>query len=326
MHRLLKVFATTLTCCLVLVINSCNSSSHGPQEKYYLVATNIKIPYWQAAAAGLAKVATDIKVTTQITGPETYNPQAQREEFARIVAMKPAGILLSPADPGLLKEDIDKAIAAGVPVITMDSDAPATQRVMFIGTNNYQAGLIGGRVLIKQLQGKGNVVVFTIPAQENLEERLRGYKDALVSSPHISIVQVVDIRGDSALAFDKTVEIVDAGKLKIDAFVCLEATACKEVAEVLNRKKSTGKVVIAMDTEQGTLEWIEKGVIAATIAQRPYTMAYYGVKMLDDLHHHKPAAGGNWRQNLTSPIPAIIDTGASLVDKSNLAEIRNTAK
>jgi len=45
---------------------------------------------------------------------------------------------------------------------------------------------------------------------------------------------------------------------------------------------------MAMDTDPDTLDWIQKGVIVATIAQKPYTMAMVGLRMLDDLHHNRP--------------------------------------
>lgn len=267
-----------------------------------------------------------MKVQAQMVGPDTYDRKAQQEEFQRIVARKPAGILISVADPDLLKGDIDAAIAAGIPVVTMDSDAPTSQRLMFVGTNNYQAGLMGGRLLAKQLNGRGNVVVLTIPTQANLKERLHGYQDALAETPQISIVQTLDMQGNAAMAFDKTMEVIEAGKVKVDAFVCLEANSGKEVAEVLNRKKLQGKTVIAMDTDDGTLDWIDKGLIAATIGQKPYTMAYYGLKVLDDLHHYPPKPlAGNWAQNLLSPIPNVIDTGATLIDRNNLGEMRKAA-
>lgn len=308
------------------ILTGCQSSMHAPDEKYYLVASNIKLPYWQAAANGLAGAAGQLRIQAEMVGPATYDPKAQQEELRRIIAKKPSGILVSAADPELLKGDIDSAISAGIPVVTMDSDAPGSQRLFFVGTNNYDAGLIGGRVLARQLKGKGSVVVFTIPKQANLEERLHGYRDALVTFPQISITDVVDIRGNAAMAFDKTVEILGSSKKNVDAFVCLEATAGKEVAEVLNRQKIEGKTVVAMDTDDGTLEWIERGGIVATIGQKPYTMAYVGLKVLDDLHHHKPQPlAADWAQNLLSPIPAMVDTGATLIDKGNLGDIRKVS-
>ena len=218
-----------------------------------------------------------------------------------------------------MKADIDAAIAKGIPVITIDSDTPDSKRLVFIGTNNRQAGIMSARRAVKELNGRGNVVIYSIPGQANLDERLRGAKDTFAESPGIKVVEAVDMKGDPRVAFDRTTDIIDKGKLKPDAFVCLEAISCKEVADVLDRKKVTGKTVIAMDTDQGTIDWIKKGAIAATIGQKPYTMAYYGLKMLGDLALNKPATlDRNWSQDAQSPLPGFIDTGATLIDKSNV--------
>jgi ribose transport system substrate-binding protein len=230
--------------------------------------------------------------------------------------------MISAADPELMRPEIDSALAAGIPVVTMDSDAPTSHRLFFIGTNNYQAGIMGGRVLARRLNGKGNVVVFTLPAQTNLIERLRGYQEALADTG-IKIVQIIDIHGVPSVAFDKTMEILKDPAQKVDGFVCLEATAGKEVADVLSRNNVKDKIVIAMDTDEGTLDWIDKGGIAATVAQKPYTMAYYGLCSLDELHHNKPKdLSADWRQDLQAVVPAIVDTGSSLIDRTNLSAIR----
>lgn len=317
--------ATVSSVCLLLLTLGCSKSRHESTESYYLVATNLRVPYWQTAMAGLNRASSDLKIRAEMIGPNSYDPHAQRDTFRQIIAKKPTGILISVADPELMRSEIDAAIAAGIPVITMDSDAPDSKRLFFIGTNNYQAGVTGGRVLAKRLNGVGNIVVFTIPAQVNLIERLRGYEDAL-SSTSIKILQTVDVRGDPALAFDKTMQIIESGNLKVDGFVCLEATAGKEVADVLKRRNVQGKTVIAMDTDEGTLDWIEKGGIVATVAQKPFTMAYYGIRMLDDLHHNRPAQlNANWSQDLHALVPSVVDTGSSLIDRTNVAVLRKSA-
>jgi ribose transport system substrate-binding protein len=221
-----------------------------------------------------------------------------------------------------LKDSIDKAVAAGIPVITMDSDAPASKRLFFVGTNNYQVGFAGGQRLAQELKGKGNVVIFTMPNQPNLQDRQHGYKDALERSPDIKITRVVDIAGDPRVAFDTTTQMIGQEKEKkekVDAFVCLEAQSAKEVAGVLSSYHVTGKVVMAMDTDPETIDLIQKGEIAATIAQKPYTMAYVGLQMLDTLYHHKPATlTEDWTKDIYSPVPGFVDTGSGLIDKSNL--------
>jgi ribose transport system substrate-binding protein len=221
-----------------------------------------------------------------------------------------------------MKGPIEAAIAQGIPVITVDSDVPDSKRLTFIGTNNYQAGVMGGRVLVERLHGKGGIVVYTIASQENADERLRGYKSVLEGHPQIKIVRTVDVKGDPRIAFDSTVEIVK-GKPIPDGFICLVAVACPEVADVLDRNNIQNKVVVAMDTPSNTLDWIKKGRIAATISQKPYTMGQFGILMLDALHHYKlPLLDANWAQDTHSPFPAFIDTGATLIDQTNLDAFR----
>jgi len=301
----------------LLLLVSCGSR-HDADEKYVLVSANIKVPYWKLAGSGFMQAASQMKVRASFVGPDSYDPKAQQEEFRKAVGSKPTGILVSPANPELLKGDIDSAIAAGIPVIAIDSDSPTSKRLMFIGTNNYQAGVMGAKVMIDQLHGKGNVVVFTMPGQANLDDRLRGYRDTFATQ-QIKIERVVDIKGDPVVAFDTTKEIVEKEAKSVNGFICLEALAGKEVANVLERYKIKDKPIVAMDTDQETLDWVKKGVIAATIAQKPYTMSFVGLKILDDLYHDKlRPQDKNWAQDPFSPIPAYVDTGLTLIDKNNV--------
>jgi ribose transport system substrate-binding protein len=268
--------------------------------------------------AGFSKAAAQMKVRTDYFGPNNYDSKAERDALDKAVQQKATGILLAVTDPALLRDSIDKAIAAGIPVVTMDSDAPGSQRLFFIGTNNYQAGANGGQRLAQELKGKGNVVVFTMPDQHNMQDRLRGYRDAIEHTA-IKITRVVDIQGDPRIAFDTTTQIIGKEKDQVDAFVCLEAQSGKEVAGVLNSYNVKGKVVMAMDTDPETLDWIKKGGIAATIAQKPYTMAFVGMQMLDNLYHHKPSSlVTDWSKDSFAPIPSFVDTGSALIDKSNV--------
>ena len=191
------VFASLLTAAMLTLL-SCGGSQHSVDEKYYLVATNVKIPYWQQAYAGLSKAAAQLQVKAEMVGPDSYDPKAEHAEFQRIMGKKPTGILVSVSDPSVLKDDIDAAIGQGIPVITIDSDAPNAKRLLFIGTDNYKAGVMGAKVLLGKLQGKGNVVVFTIEGQANLNERLHGYRDALEAHPQVKITEVVDMQGKEA--------------------------------------------------------------------------------------------------------------------------------
>jgi ribose transport system substrate-binding protein len=219
-----------------------------------------------------------------------------------------------------MSTEIDAALAAGIPVITIDSDAPNSHRLYFIGTNNLQAGRLGADRVVQKLHGKGNVVFYTMPGQPNLDERLKGYEDVFSTQSGMNVAEVFNIKGESGTAFDKTQELLaKTGKDKINAFVCLEASAGKDVAEALKRGNVTDRELVAMDVDEDTLNLVKAGVIDATIAQKPYTMAFYGLKALDDIHHYPlKSLTADYSVDSFSPVPSFVDTGAALVDSNNV--------
>jgi ribose transport system substrate-binding protein len=309
------VVVSALAC---IALGGCTSSQPGSQGKYYLVATNIKLPYWQESMAGLGRAAAELNVSAEMVGPDTYEPREQHEEFQRILKKDPAGILISVGDRRLMRADIDSAIGRGIPVFTMDSDAEYSKRLLFIGTDNYKAGTLIATSVAKTLNGKGNVVVFTMPEQLNLVQRQNGLNDVFRSHPGIRVTRIVDMKGDPRVAFDTATEILQKPN-QVDAFVCLEAIACAEIANVIERNKITGKLIVAMDTAPPTLEALKKGLISATVAQKPYTMAYVGLYMLHALNTSKPKAlDPTWSEQPFSPIPTFVDTGVTLVDSDNV--------
>ncbi len=317
-----RLLAASLTGALLL-LTGCTSEPHSAAEKYVMVAANTKVQYWQTALAGLNHAATEMKVKAEMQGPDGHDPQAEHDAFKRAVAQKPAGILVSVADASILTPDIDAAMAQGIPVITMDSDAPGSKRLFFVGTDNYNAGVLGGNLAAKLINGKGNVVVFRLPNQSNQKDRLSGYQAAFSAHPEIKIAQVVDLQDQpdiSGFAYDTVKKLVDS-KAKVDAFVCLESRSCGGVADAVNRANMAGKItIVAMDTDSETLDWMQKGVTSATVAQKPFTMAYYGAKLLGDIHLHPPTPLINDYTNMANaPFPMFVDTGSFIVDKAGVA-------
>lgn len=318
MHRRARRTALLLSSMVLALLGACQR--HSTSEHYYLIATNINLAYWHTAEEGLQKAAAAYHVTAEMRGTGFFDPKGEVDEFRSVLATKPAGILVSIADPVLMTPEINKAIAEGVPVITIDSDAPDSQRLYFIGTNNLAAGRLGGQRLAAQLNGKGNVVFITMPTQPNLEERLKGYRDVLAGFPAIKVVEVFDMQGDPGKALDKAEEyLTRTGPGKIDGLVCLEAAAGKEVAEAIKRHHAEDRVLIAMDVDPDTLNLVKSGEIDATISQKPYTMAYLGLRGLDQIYHDplKPLAN-DYALDAFAPVPSFVDTGVALVDKGNV--------
>lgn len=302
----------------VLLPSGC--SRHTTKEVYYLIASDMALPYWQTAAAGFNKAAAQYKVTARVAGPDGHDSQAELAALHQAIAAKPSGILISAADAAVLQPEINAAISAGVPVITVDSDAPGSRRLYFIGTNNREAGRLGGQRVVQKLGGRGNVVFFTLADQTNTEERLLGYKDIFAGQPDIHIVDVVDIKGDVRKAFDWSQEAMAlTGPKKIDAFISLESASSKAVADVLKRANATDRLLVGWDVNPDTLDEIKSGVIDSTVAQKPFTMGYVGLKALDEIFHAPPKQlDKGFAVDSFSPYPVFVDTGTSLVDKVNV--------
>jgi ribose transport system substrate-binding protein len=316
--KAIKSVGLALLAWAVLFTSGCGR--HSSSEVYYMVVTHSTLPYWQAAAAGFSKAAAQYGVKAKLVGPENFDPQAELAALQLAIAAKPTGILISVSEANTLQPEIDKAISAGIPVITFDSDAPGSRRLYFIGTNNLESGRLGARRVIEKLGGRGNVVFFTMPEQPNLEDRLKGFKEVFATRPDIHIVDVVDMKGDPRYAFDWTQEsLALAGEKRVDAFVALEASSGKAIADALKRSKVTDRLLVAWDVDPDTLADIKDGVIDSTVAQKPFTMGYVGLKALDEIYHDPPKSlTKNYSSNSFAPYPVFVDTGTSLVDKSNV--------
>src|ERR1700722_13827160 len=87
---------------LILSVAGCSTSRHEATEKYYLVVANTKLPYWQAAAAGLSQAGHKLGIAYEMVGPDTYDAQAEIQAFKDAVAATPTGILVSAADPNAM--------------------------------------------------------------------------------------------------------------------------------------------------------------------------------------------------------------------------------
>lgn len=322
----MKIRGTSSLCLTVLltagVFVSCEKPYHQPNERYVLVTANVTLPYWLEAKAGFVEAARAAGVRASVVGPDTYSPDEELEAFQKAVDQDPAGILVSPTRPEKFTDAIDAAIKQGIPVICIDSDAPASKRIMFIGTDNYQAGMEGGKRLEQLLKEEGRVVIISIPGQQNLDERLRGVQEVFKKYPKIKVVETLDDKGDPRMADDQIAVLVDH-KQKFDGILCLESSGGGGAASALHRLNLEGKVpIVAMDKSPETLDWIQRGVITATIAQKPYTMAFYGLKFLDDLHHNIVHEFKDWRTAPVTPLPTHVDTGTTVIDASNLAAFR----
>jgi ribose transport system substrate-binding protein len=288
-----------------------------PGEQLYIeVSAAGGTEYWSDHKLGLKRAGEALGVRTEYLGPATYDLEAMATALEQAIAKKPQGLLVAGFEP-ILVPVINKAVEAGIPVVTVDADLPESKRIAFVGTGNYQAGLVSGKLAATALGGKGKIVVTSMPGAHNLQERVRGVRDALASSPGIEIVQVLDTQGDTIAITQRCVAVLQKHP-DLAAFVAVEAIGGVGAATAVREADRVGKVkIIAMDRSNDVLQGIRDGIIDATLVQQTALMPQYGLQILYNLNNHPmPIASDNQKAGV-SGAPTVVDTGVLVVDKHN---------
>jgi ribose transport system substrate-binding protein len=206
----------------------------------------------------------------------------------------------------------------GIPVVTVDADLPGSKRMAFVGTGNFNAGVVGGKKLAELIGGKGKVAIMLKPGQSNLEERVAGYKQALSTFKDIQIVQLVDTQSDPVVAAQAAASLLQKYP-DLAGIACVEAAGGSGAAAAVKEANKAGKVkIIAMDRGGEVLNAIEEGVISASVAQQTALMPYYATIILYNYNNSKVAITSDNKAAKVPGVPVTIDTGAIIVDSNNV--------
>jgi ribose transport system substrate-binding protein len=282
--------------------------------------TNNASEFWKIAAAGLRKYEQEGKVQVDLKMPPNGTTEEQNQLLENLSSQGYDAIAVSAIAPNDQVPVLNQ-VAAKSKLITFDSDAPNSKRLLYIGTNNYEAGKALGRKIIELLPKGGKMAVFvgTLSA-DNAAQRLDGIEDA-IKGHDIEIVDKREDNTDRAKARSNVEDIVNAHS-DLNLVAGLWSYNGPAIAAALEALGKKGKVQAAVfDEEEGTLEAIEAGVIAATVVQKPFQFGYLSSKWMHDLATRGDAA--------LSAIPPtrIIDTGVEVITAANVAEFkRNLAE
>ncbi|MGB9797847.1 MAG: substrate-binding domain-containing protein, partial [bacterium] len=183
----------------------------GKTYVFALVPKSVGSPYWSACEEGMKEACKELGVEGYFVGPETTDVEKQIKIIEDFVSKKVDGIAISPNDPTAIAPVIDKILSEGIPVITFDSDAPKSKRLCYIGTDNYKAGYAAGEEMIKVLGGKGKIAIMTGSlGAYNLNERIRGFRDAIKKAPGIREVTLQANNDDEELCFSQAENVLQA--------------------------------------------------------------------------------------------------------------------
>ncbi len=291
-----------------------NKNCPEPKDSYTIafVPKALNNPVFEITRQGAedkAKALGNVKV--EWVGPSTADAAAQSQIIDDLVTRQVDGIVLSANDATALDPSIDRAVAAGVPVMTWDADAPKSKRLTNIGIDQKAAGRRAGELMAKQLKDGGKIAVLQgTPGALNLEQRLEGFKEGIASNPKLEIVSV-DPNFDDV---QKAVEIVEQ---RINATPDLDGyffvgmwPFFADLKSMPNLKKfvADGGWVVSLDSLEGALNAVDQGYANELVGYSWWGFGQTSVTaMVDYLNQCKQP---------TDPI----NTELFVVDKNNIPE------
>jgi ribose transport system substrate-binding protein len=287
--RLICAFVCTLL--LTFVFTSCQPKSSstgggtgaaGTKHKLAFVTNNAS-SFWVIARKGTEKAAADIpNIEVDFRIPSDGTAAAQQSLVDDLLANRVEGIAISPVDPKNQTDMLNRAAAQTV-VVTQDSDAPNSNRVCYIGTDNVAAGRQAGELVKEALPNGGKIMVFVgVLDAANAQQRYQGLKEALEGSN----VKIIDVRTDAtdrvrakSNASDTLVNFPD-----VVGMVGLWSYNGPAILSAVKEANKTDKVkIIAFDEEDETLGGVKAGEIYATVVQQPYEFGYQSMQLISKI-------------------------------------------
>src|SRR5215216_4775323 len=285
--RLISAFVCTLL--LTILLASCQPATSGgtnsgaATKRKLAFVTNNASDFWIIARKGTEKAAREIpNIEVEFRIPSDGTAAEQQRVVDDLLAKGIHGIAISPVDPANQTPMLNRA-ASQTLVVTQDSDAPNSDRVCYIGTDNVQAGRQAGELVKEALPQGGKIMVFVgVLDAANAQQRYQGLKEALAGSN----VQIIDVRTDNtdrvrakSNAADTLVSVPDvAGMVGLWAY---------NGPAILGAVKDAGKIgkvkIIAFDEEDETLSGIKNGAIYATVVQQPFEFGYRSMELMSKI-------------------------------------------
>ncbi len=283
-------------------------SKQGSNVPAVAFVTNNVSDFWKIAKAGVSAGEKDFKVKCDFRMPPTGTPAEQKQIIEDLIVTGTTGIAISPVDPANQTDMLDNA-AGSVNLICMDSDAPKSKRVCYVGTDNYKAGLAAGEEIKKALPKGGNVVLFvgTLDAQ-NATDRKKGIEDAIKGSK-VRVAGTLTDKTDHTKA-KSNVEDAMVTYPDVAGFVGLWSYNGPAIVEAVKSSGKIGKIkIVCFDEDVATLQGVKDGIVFSTVVQKPYQFGYESMRILAALAR---------KEDAKIPESKVVDTGVLVVNTANV--------
>lgn len=291
------------------------------------IVTNAIAPFWEPMQIGMQRQAKEMGVDADWSGPRSGAVPEQRRLLEDAVAAGADGIALSAINAEALAPVIDELMKKGnppIPIITIDSDSPQSNRLAYIGTNNFEAGKRAGEAAVALLPEGGDIVAFVgVLGTDNATQRINGFKS--VAEPKgIHVISVMEDQSDKTKARKNVEDAINKYGDKVKGFLGVWSYNGPAIAAaVTSANKRSQYKVMCFDTEPTTIEALKKDNVDFTVVQDPYMFGLDAVKLLT-LINRKGLPEAKKEMNL--PDNYVVDTGVTIVTPKNLDEFLGKLK
>jgi ribose transport system substrate-binding protein len=280
------------------------SRKTGSKLRFAVIPKSLDIPVFDYAKTGAEREAAQLgNVEVIWRGPENADQLRQKEILESFITQRVDGIAISCLNGDFLTDTINRAVDAGIPVITWDADAPKSKRLAFYGVDDFAAGRIMGEQTVSLLGGKGKVAIITSVGATNLQRRLDGVKEVLAQQKDIQVVEVYDIKEDTV----RCAEIIASGTNRypdLAAWISVGGWPVftrNALASVPSHTK-----VISFDTIPPAPDLLKEGKVQVLLGQKYFGWGAESVRLLADIKAGK------------MPASPIIDSGVDVVTAANV--------
>ena len=320
MYRLYKCIV--LLVLSLLILSACGggnqatggTSSGGTSRnlKFYVITHGqAATPFWSVVKRGVEQGAKDMGVQAIYEAPPTFDMVAMSHLIDTAVAAHPDGLVVSLPDPNALGPSIKAAVAAGIPVISINSGADVAKSLgvlVHVGQTEYQAGFGGG-----QKMGAAGIkhALCVNPEVGNaaLEQRCKGFSDAMKQAG--AAVKEIGVNLNNPTQTQQTIEAAIQHDSTIDGILTLATVSATPALKALQDLNKTGQIKLAtFDLASDVLQAIKNGQMLFAIDQQQYLQGYLPIVLLT-----------LYRTNLNTVANDVILTGPGFVTQDNVTKV-----
>ena len=283
----------------VLIFAGCGGGSSNSDKVRFAFVSNGVDPFWTIAESGVKAASADLGVHADVLMPAAGAVE-QKSMLEDLMTRKTTGIAVSPVDSAN-QTDFLNQVAEQTILITQDSDAPDSNRLVYIGMDNYDAGRECGKLVREALPEGGSIMILVgRMEQDNARRRRQGVIDEVLGRPHYPTrfdPPGSPIKGEKYTILGTLTDQFDRAKAKANAedtlarnpdiagMVGLFAYNPPLILEALEQAGKLRDVkVIAFDEAERTLQGIIDGDVHGTVVQNPYMYGYKSIEVLKALN------------------------------------------